>query len=113
MDHPSSRVLARYALGEVTDEDELASLEEHLMECEECCRRAVAVDLIGTSSEPDAQLLLHIAAINSDPPTALCGDESSRNLVSELLLSGINANLVCRKCLTLLRAGSDSSQYVN
>ena len=113
MDHPDTRMLARYALGEITDEAELDDFEEHLMECESCRRRAVAVDLIGAAQgETAEQLLLHIAgATSAETPIALCGEKESRNIISEILLPGLNANVVCPKCLALLRCGA--GQHVN
>jgi hypothetical protein len=39
MDHLSDLDLERYHLGMVKDEDELAALEEHYMECSECAKR--------------------------------------------------------------------------
>ncbi|HZT37391.1 MAG TPA: zf-HC2 domain-containing protein [Bryobacteraceae bacterium] len=103
MDHPDTRLLARYALGEITDDVELAAFEDHLLACEDCRRRAIAVDLIGTS-EGNAPLSLHIAA-DSGGLSALCGDTQSRNIISENLLGGLEASLVCPKCLALAKAG--------
>jgi hypothetical protein len=103
MDHPDARLLARYALGEITDDAELAAFEDHLLACEDCRRRAIAVDLIGTS-EASAPLSLHIAADSGDPSIALCGDAQSRNIISEELLGGLDASLVCPKCLALAKA---------
>jgi hypothetical protein len=40
MDHISDHDLERYHLGMVTDEDELAALEEHYLGCPECAKRA-------------------------------------------------------------------------
>jgi hypothetical protein len=110
MDHLSTRLLARYALGEITDDAELTAFEEHLMECESCRRRAMAVDLIGTMpdgpEEGNEKPQLHIAANGGEVPTALCGGEASRNIISEMLLPGLDATLVCSDCLARLRAGT-------
>lgn len=112
MDHPNTRTLARYALGEITDEAELDAFEEHLLECEQCRRRAVAVDLIGaTQTDAGEGLSLHIAAGGDEMPVALCGDKESRNIISEVLLPGLDPNVVCAKCLALLRSGA--GQRVN
>jgi len=115
MDHPTTRVLARYALGEITDETELAAFEEHLLECAECRRKAVAVDLIGTvPMEDEDKLMLHIAAGREETPAALCGDDGSRNIISEMLLTGLDETVVCPKCLALLRSGPErTEQRVN
>ena len=40
MNHISDHDLERYHLGMVTDEDELAALEEHYLGCPECAKRA-------------------------------------------------------------------------
>ena len=40
MKHISDHDLERYHLGMVTDEDELAALEEHYLGCPECAKRA-------------------------------------------------------------------------
>jgi hypothetical protein len=107
MDHPNTRTLARYALGEITDEAELDAFEEHLLGCEQCRRRAVAVDLIGAApTDANDQLSLHIAARGDETPVALCGDKESRNIISEVLLPGLNVNVLCPKCLALLRGGA-------
>jgi len=96
--------LARYALGEITDDVELAAFEEHLLECEDCRKKAVAVDLIGTARKEDSDKPpLHIAARSGEMPVALCGDQGSRNIISEILLPGIDASVVCPRCLALLR----------
>jgi hypothetical protein len=108
MDHPDTRLLARYALGEITDDAELAEFEDHLLACEDCRRRALAVDLIGTS-EGTAPLSLHIAANSGGVPTALCGDKESRNIISRDLLGGLDTGVVCPKCLALL---GNAGQYV-
>ena len=42
--HISDHDLERYYLGMVTDEPELASLEEHLLACPECVSRAEESD---------------------------------------------------------------------
>jgi hypothetical protein len=114
MDHPSTRLLARYALGEITDDTELAAFEDHLLECEECRRKAVAVDLIGTvPMEGDERPTLHIAG-PGEIPLALCGDDKSRNIISEVLLSGLDATVVCPRCLALLGSGTgQKGQIVN
>jgi hypothetical protein len=39
-DHPLEEALERYHLGRITDEAELAPLEEHLLACPVCVRRA-------------------------------------------------------------------------
>jgi hypothetical protein len=115
MDHPSTRLLARYALGEITDDAELDAFEEHLLSCEDCRRKAVAVDLIGTVPvEGNDQLPLHIAAGSGEMPVALCGEDGSRNIISEILLPGLDASVVCPRCLALLRSGScQKTQGVN
>ena len=43
MPHISDHDLERYHLGMVTDEDELAALEEHYLGCPECAKRAEEV----------------------------------------------------------------------
>ncbi|MGH9627367.1 MAG: zf-HC2 domain-containing protein [Bryobacteraceae bacterium] len=115
MDHPSTRLLARYALGEIADDAELAAFEEHLLGCEECRRKAVAVDLIGTvPMQGDDRPALHIAARPSELPVALCGIDGSRNIISEMLLPGLDASVVCPRCLALLRGGTgQKGQCVN
>jgi len=40
--HPSDHDLEHYHLGMIQDETELAPLEEHLLVCAECVRRAEA-----------------------------------------------------------------------
>jgi hypothetical protein len=107
--------LARYALGEITDDTELTAFEEHLLECEDCRKKAVAVDLIGTVRKEDSdQPSLHIAARSGDMPVALCGDQGSRNIISEILLPGIDATIVCPRCLALLRDDtSETGSRVN
>jgi len=40
MQHITDEDLERYHLGMVTDEDELAALEEHYLVCRECAKRA-------------------------------------------------------------------------
>ena len=103
MDHPGTRLLARYALGEITDEAELAAFEDHLLECDVCRRRAVAIDLIGTVPlESNGKPSLHIAAASGETPVALCGDAGSRNVISQHLLDGLDANLICPECLAVL-----------
>ena len=114
MDHPSTRLLARYALGEITDETELAAFEDHLLECDVCRRRAMAIDLIGTvPPESDDKPSLHIATAAGEGKVALCGDQGSRNIISELLLRGLDATVICPECLALLRAGHSGNQSVN
>ena len=49
--HISDRDLERLILGTITDEAELAPLEEHLLVCEECILRGV-----GTSEFVEAML---------------------------------------------------------
>jgi hypothetical protein len=111
MDHPSMRQMARYALGEITNDTELAAFEEHLLACEDCRRRAVAVDLIGTApAEADEKPPLHIAAGSAGTSVALCGEDGSRSIISEILLPGLDAAIVCPKCLALMRAGADGKQ---
>jgi hypothetical protein len=110
MEHPSIRLLARYALANVTDPAELEALEDHLLVCEECCRKAVAVDLIGTvPPETDEQPLLHIAAHGSEE-TALCGDAGQRNVISEMLIPGLADTVLCPDCLSLWRTQSGQDQ---
>ena len=115
MEHPDSRTLARYALGEITDDAELAALEDHLLVCDHCSRRAFAVDLIGSApTEGNEAPVLHITSGSSQPPVALCGDQGSRNIISEALISGIDSTLICAECLALLRGGAGKApQYVN
>jgi anti-sigma factor RsiW len=38
--HPDDDALERYALGAISDESELAPLEEHLLACTDCLTRA-------------------------------------------------------------------------
>jgi hypothetical protein len=102
-DHPNTRLLARYALGDVTDDAELAALEDHLMSCDECRRRAVAVDLIGTAPDDGGKLTLHIAAGGGDTPVAVCGDEAIRNIISPDLLAGFDRSVICTRCLALVQ----------
>jgi hypothetical protein len=45
MDHISEDDLERYYLGMVTDEADLAPIEEHLLWCGECMNRAEEVEL--------------------------------------------------------------------
>jgi len=40
MEHISDHDLERYHLGMVTDEEELAAIEEHYLGCPECAKRA-------------------------------------------------------------------------
>jgi hypothetical protein len=104
MDHPSTRLLALYALGEIKNEAELTAFEEHLLECEDCRRKAVAVDLIGTvPMDSDDKPSLHIAGAGADTPVALCGDKAARNIISEVLLPGLDTAVVCSKCFALSR----------
>ena len=42
--HISEHDLERYYLGMITDEAELAALEEHLLACPQCVERAAASD---------------------------------------------------------------------
>jgi hypothetical protein len=114
MDHPDTRKLARYALGDIKDDVELEALEDHLMECEQCCRRAVAVDLIGSSpAEGDPKVLLHIGTDSAAAPVALCGADSP-HVIARALLSGLDATIVCPYCLAELRkAGGESRQFAN
>src|SRR3954451_2983641 len=101
MDHPSTRMLARYALADITDEEELSAFEDHLMICEECRRKAVAVDLIGTvPPESDEQPPLHITADTDGEQVALCGDSGHRNLIAEILVPGMDATILCPECLS-------------
>ena len=102
MDHPDTRQLARYAMAEIRDEAELTALEDHLMECAECQRRALAIDMIGSLDEQASeQQLLHIATDSSGEPVALCGDSSSRNLISPVLLPGLDATALCPACVAV------------
>lgn len=104
MDHPSNRLLARYALAEVTNEDELTALEDHLMGCEDCRRRAVTLDSMGTNAlENNDQPALHIAKQTAGEPVPLCGQAASRNVISEVLVPGMNAAALCVECLSLWR----------
>jgi hypothetical protein len=43
--HISDHDLERYALGTITDESQLAPLEEHLLICPECLERAQESDV--------------------------------------------------------------------
>ena len=114
MDHPSTRLLARYALGEITDEAELAAFENHLIGCDTCRRRAVAIDLIGTVPlESNGKPSLHIAVASGEMQVALCGDAGSRNVISEPLLHGLDASVICPECLAAWRAGTGAGQSVN
>jgi hypothetical protein len=98
--HPSSGLLARYALGDVSNEAELRRLEDHLLECLDCQRRAIAIDLIGTIPDEEAGgLCLHVAATSGDASVALCGADASRNVISRDLLPGLDRAVVCPKCL--------------
>jgi hypothetical protein len=101
--HLSTRLLARYALGDITEDAELAALEDHLMSCDQCRRRAVAVDLIGTAPADEETISLHIAAGAGEPPVALCGDEASRNVISPELLAGMDRAVMCPRCLALVQ----------
>jgi uncharacterized Zn-finger protein len=114
MDHPDTRLLARYALADITDEAELEALEDHLMECEQCRKRAIAVDLIGTSDpEDDTKVLLHISTEGNEVPTPLCGTDSA-HVISSGLLAGLNASIVCPYCLTALQQqGGGNRQFTN
>jgi hypothetical protein len=105
MDHPSTRLLARYALADITDEAELAAFEDHLMVCEECRRKAVAVDLIGTVPlKDDEQPPLHIVGRSDGEQVALCGDVGQRNVIAEILVPGLDATVLCPDCLSLWRS---------
>lgn len=104
-------MLARYALAEITDEAELEALESHLMECSECRRRAVAVDLIGSSAGEESAVVLHIAADGDAGPVALCGADSP-HVISRGLLSGLDASVVCAYCRSAVQGG-DGPQYRN
>ena len=46
MNHPTEDMLDEYALGRITDEGQLAAIEEHLLICEECPREVELVDAI-------------------------------------------------------------------
>ncbi len=46
MNHPDEDALDRYALGRVTDEGELARIEEHLLVCEQCREAVSLIDQI-------------------------------------------------------------------
>ncbi len=46
MKHPVEDLLDEYALGRITDEVQLASIEEHLLICEGCRHAVEAVDAI-------------------------------------------------------------------
>jgi hypothetical protein len=115
VDHPNTGLLARYALGEITDEQELADFEEHLLECAACRHRALAVDLIGTVPEAEKdKLSLHISAGTGETPVAICGDEASRNIISRALLGGLDAALLCPKCLAAMtRADRGTAAHIN
>jgi hypothetical protein len=107
-------MLARYALGEITDDAELQALEDHLIECDPCRRRAVAVDLIGSSSaEGTTKVLLHVGTDSDKGPVALCG-ENSPHVISRALLSGLDATIVCPYCRAALqKQDGESRQFVN
>ena len=116
MDHLSTRLLARYALAEITDDAELAVIEDHLLACEDCRRMAMAVDLIGTvPKDADDRPPLHIAASGSeDTPAALCGEDGARNIIAAILLPGLDAAVLCPSCLALWSGGgSRFGQQVN
>jgi hypothetical protein len=108
MNHPSTRQFARYALGEITDESELAAFEKHLLQCKECSRKAIAIDLIGSASEEGGEdkPLLHVSANPGVGSIALCGENEPRNIVSEVLLSGLSVSMLCPGCLAVLRASN-------
>lgn len=44
MNHPDEHLLDRYALGQITDDGQLARIEEHLLICEECQHAVLAID---------------------------------------------------------------------
>ena len=115
MDHPDTRVLARYALGEITDDAELAAFEDHLLECPACRRRALAIDLVGTVPDEDKdKLTLHISTGSGETPAAICGDDASRNIISRALLGGLDAAVLCPRCVALMQSGKDAAtQRVN
>ena len=46
MSHPDDHLLDQYALGRITDECQLASIEEHLLICEECQESVKVADAI-------------------------------------------------------------------
>jgi hypothetical protein len=111
MDHPPIRLLARYALADISDEDELAALEDHLMVCEECRRRALAVDSLGPFlPDSNGQAPLHIAAQSVGEQVALCGDAGRRNVISEVLVPGMDATILCADCLSLWRRDPGQKQ---
>jgi hypothetical protein len=111
MDHPSVRLLARYALADITDEQELADLEDHLMICEDCRRKAVAVDLIGTVPlESNEQEPLHIAMQTIGEQVALCGNAGHRNVITDVLVPGMDAKNLCADCLSLWRSQSGANR---
>jgi hypothetical protein len=51
--HISDEDLERYYLGKVTDESELAPLEEHLLACSSCVKRAEEVQDRGRDPRSD------------------------------------------------------------
>jgi hypothetical protein len=111
VEHPNTRQLARYALGEITDDAELAAFEDHLLACDTCRRRAVAIDLIGTVPEEEKDhLALHISNGSEETLAALCGDNGSRNIISRALLGGFKADVLCPKCLALLKPAGESGR---
>src|SRR3954452_19710890 len=113
MGHPSLRKFARYALGEISDEVELAEFEDHLLDCDECRRRALAVDLIGTAPDNEQTPMLHIAYA-ADPAIAGCGAPAERNVISEVRLLGMEPHLVCPRCLAIVRGRTNAtSSLVN
>jgi hypothetical protein len=114
MDHPNTRLLARYALGDITDDTELQALEDHLMECDLCRRRAIAVDLIGSSPDGDTKVLLHVASEGGAAPAPLCGVDSA-HVISRALLAGLDTTVLCESCLAALeeQGGGSSRRFVN
>ena len=54
--HPDDDTLDRYALGRITDERELAAVEEHLLLCDRCRSEVILVDnLRAALAEKEAQ----------------------------------------------------------
>jgi hypothetical protein len=109
MDHLDTRTLARYALAEITDDVELQALEDHLLDCEQCRRRAIAVDLIGNSpAEGSTKVMLHVPDGDTEP-APLCGADSP-HVISRALLSGLDPKIVCPDCLAALGKQDCQSQ---
>ena len=112
MDHIEKYLLDLYAHGLITDDGELARIDDHLLECEQCQRRAMAADLLHSGGLE--ALSLHIAAGGDETSVALCGDNGARNIISKALVRGINPAVICPECLQSLHEQADQKpQRVN